>query len=583
MDTTGGGNYWGRVGESPAAPTQMHRFSGAGEYAGILVVMLGVWSIAASFRKKDVFDGKERRLIWFWTVVLGVSVILSWGRFDPFGIYERTIFHLPFFSSIRNPMKFMHVAHLALMILFGFGLLGFNRQYLEGNHSFTKTRANAPSFDRWWKAGMMAAVALSLLAFLIYSSAKPALGRHLMDAGFPNDAFSRDIANFSVAEVGKYFLFLCISVAVIWLIMGGKFHGKRAAWAAVILGLVLSIDLGRANTPWILYWDYTQKYASNPILDILRTKPYESRVVAPPFLVDPRGLPPEKRINQYFPSLYGIEWVQQHFQYYNIQSIDISQDPRPPADKLAYTAALAAKPGRYWQLTNTRYILGMTGFLDALNAQFDKGRNRFRIAAQFDVTPKPGLDNPSGMEDLTVTLAPDGAMALFEFTGVLPRARLFTNWITMTNDDAALKLLADETFDPSSTVVVSEVLPGPSIEGMNAASTKTEIIRYSPRRIELKTEAPVPALLLLNDRYDSDWQVTIDGQPASLLRCNFIMRGAMIPPGQHSVAFQLQPNPNAQWTWRTSLFACIVGCGLGLALFARHLFFQQPFSETIPN
>ena len=74
--------------------------------------------------------------------------------------------------------------------------------------------------------------------------------------------------------------------------------------------------------------------------------------------------------------VYRIEWAQHHFQYYNIQSIDVAQEPRPPADKQAYMQAMR-DIGRYWQLTDTRYILGLTASLDLLNAQVDKGSNRF--------------------------------------------------------------------------------------------------------------------------------------------------------------------------------------------------------------
>ena len=55
MDTTGGGNYWGRVGETPGwsehhndpewnrtHPGAYPRFSGGGEYSGILVFVVAV-------------------------------------------------------------------------------------------------------------------------------------------------------------------------------------------------------------------------------------------------------------------------------------------------------------------------------------------------------------------------------------------------------------------------------------------------------------------------------------------------------------------------------------------------------------
>src|SRR6185436_11745410 len=91
------------------------------------------------------------------------------------------------------------------------------------------------------------------------------------------------------------------------------------------------------------------------------------------------------------------------FQYYNIQSVDVAQDPRPPADKRGYMAAFGQdllrfdpakyvdRISRYWELSNTRYLLGAAGFIEALNGQIDKGRNRFQIKQAFNIEPKPGF------------------------------------------------------------------------------------------------------------------------------------------------------------------------------------------------
>jgi uncharacterized membrane protein YfhO len=50
----------------------------------------------------------------------------------------------------------------------------------------------------------------------------------------------------------------------------------------------------------------------------------------------------------------------------------------------------------------------------------------------------------------------------------------------------------------------------------------------------------MPSVLLLNDRYDANWRVRVDGQPAELLRCNFIMRGVYLTAGSHTVEFQFR-------------------------------------------
>jgi uncharacterized membrane protein YfhO len=63
----------------------------------------------------------------------------------------------------------------------------------------------------------------------------------------------------------------------------------------------------------------------------------------------------------------------------------------------------------------------------------------------------------------------------------------------------------------------------------------------------------------LNDKYDPNWQVQVDGKPAPLLRANFIMRGVYLAPGSHTVEFRFQPPVGA-------LYVSLTAIGLGLVL-----------------
>ena len=271
-----------------------------------------------------------------------------------------------------------------------------------------------------------------------------------------------EIAAFSIGQAGWFVLIFAAAVALSILILAGVFSGKRARLGGILLGAVLIFDLGRANLPYIVHWDYAQKYeigTLNPIVDFLKDKPYEHRVVILPFRT------PEQF--QVFDELYRIEWAQQLFPYYNIQSLDIVQMSRMPADLAAFEGALAMRGEadslwllpRRWQLTNTRYLLGPAGYLDVLNSQLDPVQHRFRIVKRFDVVLKPGVEEfHQRLEELTAVPSEDNVngkyttfckdLALFEFTGALPRAKLYSNWQVSTNDAATLKLLADKNFDP---------------------------------------------------------------------------------------------------------------------------------------
>ncbi|MGH7953677.1 MAG: hypothetical protein ACREFE_17410, partial [Limisphaerales bacterium] len=382
---------------------------------------------------------------------------------------------------------------------------------------------------------------------------------------------AKQIAAFSVGQAGWFLLFFALAVGLVILIIAGIFSGKRAKLGGILLGALLIADLGRANLPWIVHWNYKQKYASNPIIDILRNKPYEHRVAELPFHV------PEQF--QLFHQLYRIEWAQHHFPYYNIQSLDKIQQPREPADLAAFEAATTFENTpetihlitRQWQLTNTRYLLGPAGFLATMNEQLDPVQHRFRIVQRFSIVPKAGIEHPTELEQLTAVTTNSGAYALFEFTGALPRAKLYSNWqiakadpATLqqwvkttqkyvpeewgsalasldTNDLATLHTLIATNFNPQQTVLVSAPLPtAPAVNSTNQNSGTVEFKSYAPKDIVLDAKVITPSVLLLNDKFDPHWSVRVDGKPAELWRCNFIMRGVYLTSGEHTVEFQFK-------------------------------------------
>ncbi len=552
MDTPDGGQYWGRVGEAPSAPQQMPRYSGAGEYTGVLVVLIALWAVVEALRKKgQVFTSAERKLIWFWAVMGIVAVLLSWGRFAPF---YKLVYALPYFSTIRNPMKFMHAFNLCAMILFAYGLIGLNRRYLEGadkNTSlFDQLKAwwsKGPANEKLWTWGCIGLVALSAVGWLGVTGSRAELVKHLMNTGFPDQAAAAEIARFCGREVLLYVVFLAASVAMVTFILSGAFSGSRAKWATVLLGTVLVVDLARANVPWIIYQDWKDKYATNPINDILKEKPYEHRVTMPPF-----------QVNQQFSMLqqiYHVEWLQHHFPYYGVQSIDIPQEPRVPADKQAYRDALSRNLGRLWQLTNTRYLFGLTGqFADMLNAQLDPVQRRFRQAAAFTLFEKNPVTHSIGAETNA-----NGPFALIEFTGALPRAKLYTNWEIIPSETNLLARLGDTNWNPEATVLISDA-DAPKPAAPTAAPGKAEIVaNTSTRHMEIKTTSDAPAMLLLNDKIEPEWHAYIDGKPAKVHRANYLMRGVAVPAGTHSVVFRYEMKPSG--------FYLVLGCNLaGLGL-----------------
>ena len=556
MDTSDGGNYWGGIGRDPAIdrwrdngrqgaqPPGLMRFSGGGNYLGVPVALVALWAAIQALRKKDsVFTLPDRKLLWFWIAVGIACLLFAFGRFAPF---YRPLYALAYFSTIHNPIKFLNPMIFSGSMIFAYGLNALWRQYLTSASSPPLADGpknwwhRASQFDRRWAIGCALALGLSLVAWIVYASFRESLERHIQMNGFEAQP-AHLIAAFSIRQAGWFVLFFALAAGLLTLIIGRVFAGPRARWGAWLLGLLVVFDLGCANLPWIVHWDYRQKYATNDVIEFFRQKPYEHRVAELPFSLGPQ--------QSLLGSLYRIEWVQHHFPYYNIQSLDIVQLLRMPEDLAAFETALRPQGSntllrmtRRWQLTNTRYLLGSASSLDTLNAGLSLAQHGFRIARSFDIVPRG--QNPTKLEDLTAVFNTNGQYAIFEFTGALPRAKIYSHWQVITNDQAALEQLGSASFDPEQTVLVDTALPASQATenaGGNADEGGTvEFASYASKHIVLKTKADFASVLLLNDRFDPAWRVAVDGQPASLLRCNYIMRGVQLAPGAHTVEFTFQ-------------------------------------------
>ncbi|MDG1893007.1 MAG: YfhO family protein [Verrucomicrobiota bacterium] len=575
-------SYWGAVGRDPNwQPGQpsatLMRHSGSGEYAGITIFIIALWALIQTFRRENpIYDSRQKGLIRFWSILAVTGLLFAFGRHAPF---YQIIYPLPFFNTMRNPIKCMHLTHLSLIILFGYGLQGLYQHYLHGNDQkplslgthLRQWWLQVTGPDRLWTQAFVIFTGISSMAWLIYASSRTEMDRLLQAVGIPG-VNTQAIHAFSSKETGFFLFWLILSGISLVLILSRYWTGNKRMHALLFIGALLVIDLSRANIPWIQYYDYKYKYATHPVLEVLGKTSNEGRVTATlnPFASSSLTGQQGRILNQ----IYN-DWLQHAFPFHNIQSLDIIQWPRPPYLDLSFGSAFAPKGDheldkytRLWELTSTRYILGTSEFLDYLNQQFDPEKQRFRIHKQFAFVPKPGkkVDAGIGIDDLTTIIQTNAPFAVFEFTGAHPRAKLYQHWRHAGSDQEALETLVDPDFDPSQTAIVSSAmvqeLP-PSNAPNQITPAEAALTAYTPRQIDIQTSSTTTSLLVLHDRYHPDWRVYIDDRPATLMRCNHIMRGVFLPEGNHHVQFRFEPPSSGLYA---GVLAWFTGFGiLGIA------------------
>ena len=118
-------------------------------------------------------------------------------------------------------------------------------------------RLRAASSRPPWRAGWFS------------SPPRSAWPRYLVGHGGFHAVGAERMAAFSVGEAAWFVGFLILSAGALAAILSGAWSGLRAKTAWIFLGAILILDLGRADLPWIHYFDYESKYSPNDVTDFL--------------------------------------------------------------------------------------------------------------------------------------------------------------------------------------------------------------------------------------------------------------------------------------------------------------------------
>jgi len=375
MDTPGA-PYLGRVGSDASwdkffsgqgqPSDKMLRFSGAGPYAGVGVVLLALVAVGLSARRSA-----------FWAAAAGVSLLLAFGRFT--WCYE-LFYNLPYASAIRIPAKFLHPMSLCLCVLAGIGV------------------ESLWSIDKPWKIKVGVVGVLGLFGLLAgFSFATPSSIFKQLQSGVV------DMPTYRVATENihmEYMAFIVVTMAFLLLIariLSGGINSRLAAWLLVAL---VAMDLGRAASPWVVYYNHRARLQSAPLFLFLAEQTPAGRVCG---TVPWRMSGDWGNAQQHLENVYRGEWMEHQFRRWNILTREYVQMPRMPEDLAAWQQAVAPDPIRDWTESGVRWLLTVAPMADELN-KIDP-EHRFKMKFRFSLDgARPMLDD-------------NGAFALVEFLG----------------------------------------------------------------------------------------------------------------------------------------------------------------------
>jgi len=122
----------------------------------------------------------------------------------------------------------------------------------------------------------------------------------------------------------------------------------------------------------------------------------------------------------------------------------------------------------------------------------------------------------------------------------------------------------------------SEVVAGLQPNG----SGTVQLTKYTPDELSYTFNSPSEQLVVFSEMWygpDLGWTATIDGQPAELIRANYLLRALRVPAGQHEIVMTFAPS--SYFTGKAISLICSLMVILGLIGYGVYEFLQGRKTE----
>lgn len=204
----------------------------------------------------------------------------------------------------------------------------------------------------------------------------------------------------------------------------------------------------------------------------------------------------------------------------------------------------AVKLGIYQDLINNAFFTGSNGLnmgvMDMLNVKYLINNQPLKI---------PGLK--------VVYQKKDGIV--MENEKVLPKAFYADSLVYVSDKKQALEDLK-ENFDPHKFAIVQS---DQHFQIEKDTSATVTVTTYRPRKIELTTNRKGTGFLVLSEiYYPAGWRASIDGKQVPIYETNFVLRGVVVPGGQHTITFTFNPKSytvGKKIAWGANLLVLAIG------------------------
>jgi hypothetical protein len=433
---------------------------------------------------------------------VGAALIAALYQFSfPYERLEHLLAYLPPFKWVP-PLYFKAVFHFLLIVVSAFSLTSI----LEGGFQ--------AKWQRW------AAICLSLLCVCICSA--------IFYIHYTRNGPSLWTLNFFKESL----LYISLNLVALCLLIFGSLRLKHIAG---ILLVIFSALEARAHTRgWFPEAYPSSCYPPTAVTDFLRANADSSRVqglgrTAIPAIISRETYGLETAVGRMAVSA-GLAVL--------LRQADPDAYKNHPTQYLFSEATILDHT--IWDLLNVRYFIARKSFLESEARRFyHDDRLKFHRLSDGTVIERASNSQPA----------------------------LFRNQLVVAKDEQDMSALLSGNFDWSQSVVIEpkhvERLRG-LISSASTQPFEAQQLDYirAENEIRMKVSQSQPGIWIFSERWDTLWQVSVDGVPTQPVRAFYALQGIPVSAGEHTIQLSYElPGlklANAFTALATCLFVTIV-------------------------
>lgn len=424
---------------------------------------------------------------WWIAGVTVLAIFLAWGRHFLW-LSQLFLDYVPLYNKFRSPSMTLTILEITVPLL-GFFTVS------EILHGKIERKKLIKGFKVALGITGGFCLLFAVLPSLAGSFSAPADGQY---PDWLQQTLPADRKSMLQADAFRSLVYILLAAAVLWLGFIKKIQFK---YTVICLGILVLADMWTVNkrylndSHFVTAHAYDQQFKERPVdTEILRDKDPNYRVL-------------DLTVNTFNDAM--ISYFHKTIGGYS-----------------------AAKLQRYQEMIDYHFVPEMQSLINDIKGSSSQGQidsSLMKLNALNMLNAKYIVINPNGSPILNKS--------------ALGNAWFVNNYeiVDSPNDE----ILAVRQIDPAKTAVIDKKFADKigNQQFQYDSTASIQLLSYAPNKLEYKYNARYPQLGVFSEvYYPVGWKAYIDGQKADYFGVNYILRGMVLPAGEHNITFKYMPD-----------------------------------------